>query len=109
MESDSYSDSEMTLSEEHLNNLSKLYSNSHYTFVLFKPLLHHILSAVVYVHDNEDVDIVAHSSGVATLHGLEPWESIRRFHFIRNSKIPLDQHGNIDYEFIRHIAVNTID
>lgn len=109
MESDSYSDSEMTLTEEHLNNLSKLYSNSNYTFILFKPILHKILSAMVYVHGDEDISVIDHSNGISTLHNLEHWELIKRFHFVRNKDVPLDSDGNIDYSFIRHLAVCEID
>lgn len=78
----------MTLIQDRLIQLARLYSNSNYTIVVFKPLLQRALSAVVYTDEHDDDAILGHMTEVKSKYNLKSYELPLRYHIMRGHTAP---------------------
>lgn len=98
----------MTLIPDRLIQLARLYSNSSYTVVVFRPLLQRALSAVVYTDKKDDDDLLEHMTAVKAKYNLKSYELPLRYHIMRG-RVPPKIHDDVDFETILGSAMVTYD
>lgn len=95
-----------SLSHEHMDKLSRMYSGKDYTVVIYGAVNDKFLSAIVYYNTaSPEMDIFTYLSRIHEDFGLESFERVTRVYMHSGNPIRTAD-GDVDYRQIRIRAIH---